>query len=359
MALLALFIALPSLKAGNVQVYNTGDIPNSAGSFTAPDFFDGAGWTYKSRSLDPAKKDTVFFPDVLGVTDGVAYGIEISKTEEDPGNVFLSLNLPFCDSIYVEGWGTGGRGILITNDVNTDSTWLGASSYNLMRVSAKLGMDAPVVVKITPTSSSGKNTYSNGGTWITRIVVFANEVSEVTDLFVTNPGFESANSTLLVNTNNNGVWIPEGWAVDYPTTDVYDQGLVSSGQDGTANVLPLSAQEGTQFYYARLRWSANHLTLKQALNGMPAGYNEVSFKVASPNGHKAILGVATNIDTVTASPSGGGWENIDLVFVVEEGSPVLISATANSPTVAENRMYLDDVRLVASGTSFPPSVLNQ
>ncbi|NLB02484.1 MAG: hypothetical protein GX841_03675, partial [Bacteroidales bacterium] len=152
MALLALFIALPSLKAGNVQVYNTGDIPTSAGSFTAPDFFGGAGWNYKTRTLDPAKKDTVFFPEVLGVTD-VAYGIEISKTSEDPGNIFLSLDLPSCDSIYIEGWGTGGRGIMVTNNVNTDTTWVGASSYTLIKVPVKVDIDSPVQVKITPTGS--------------------------------------------------------------------------------------------------------------------------------------------------------------------------------------------------------------
>jgi hypothetical protein len=98
-ALLALFIAFPSLKAGNMQVYTAGDLPTSAGTFVAPDFFGGAGWSYRSRTMDPAKKDTAFFPNVLGVTDGVAYGIEISKTQDDPGNIFLSLNLHSCDSI--------------------------------------------------------------------------------------------------------------------------------------------------------------------------------------------------------------------------------------------------------------------
>ena len=87
-ALLALFIAFPSLKAGNMQVYTAGDLPTGAGTFVAPDFFGGAGWSYRSRTMDPAKKDTAFFPNVLGVTDGVAYGIEISKTQDDPGNIF-------------------------------------------------------------------------------------------------------------------------------------------------------------------------------------------------------------------------------------------------------------------------------
>ncbi len=359
-ALLALFIAFPSLKAGNMQVYTAGDLPTSAGTFVAPDFFGGAGWTYKSRTMDPAKKDTAFFPNVLGVTDGVAYGIEISKTQDDPGNIFLSLNLHSCDSIIVAGWGTGGRGILVTNSANTDSSWKGASSYNLIQVPVKVGTDSPVEIKITPTGKDSKNSTSNGGTWITRIVVFAKEGSEVTQYYLSNPGFESPDTTLLVTTKNSGIWIPKGWTVDYPTFNEWDQGIVTSLNDAGGNALPLIAQEGSNFYYGRLRWATNLISLKQDMINPPAGYNVVSMEVASPDGYKAQLAVSTDADTVTESPTGTGWETIDLVFAGEEGKNATFSATASSASgAAQNRMFLDDARMVAYGTNFPPSVLDQ
>jgi len=359
-ALLALFIAFPSLKAGNMQVYTAGDLPTSAGTFVAPDFFGGAGWSYRSRTMDPAKKDTAFFPNVLGVTDGVAYGIEISKTQDDPGNIFLSLNLHSCDSIIVAGWGTGGRGILVTNSANTDSSWKGASSYNLIQVPVKVGTDSPVEIKITPTGKDTKNSTSNGGTWITRIVVFAKEGSEVTQYYLSNPGFESPDTTLLVTTKNSGIWIPKGWTVDYPTFNEWDQGIVTSLNDAGGSALPLIAQEGSNFYYGRLRWATNLISLKQDMINPPAGYNVVSMEVASPDGYKAQLAVSTDADTVTESPTGTGWETIDLVFAGEEGKNATFSATASSASgAAQNRMFLDDARMVAYGTNFPPSVLDQ
>ena len=359
-ALLALFIAFPSLKAGNMQVYTAGDLPTSAGTFVAPDFFGGAGWSYRSRTMDPAKKDTAFFPNVLGVTDGVAYGIEISKTQDDPGNIFLSLNLHSCDSIIVAGWGTGGRGILVTNSANTDSSWKGASSYNLIQVPVKVGTDSPVEIKITPTGKDTKNSTSNGGIWITRIVVFAKEGSEVTQYYLSNPGFESPDTTLLVATSNSGIWIPKGWTVEYPTFDTWDQGIVTSLNDAGGSALPLTAQEGSNFYYGRLRWATNSISLKQDLINPPAGYNVVSMEVASPDGYKAQLAVSTDADTVTESPTGTGWNTIDLVFAGEEGKNATFSATASSASgAAENRMFLDDARMVAYGTNFPPCVLDQ
>lgn len=359
-ALLALFIAFPSLKAGNMQVYTAGDLPTSAGTFVAPDFFGGAGWSYRSRTMDPAQKDTAFFPNVLGVTDGVAYGIEISKTQDDPGNIFLSLNLHSCDSIIVAGWGTGGRGILVTNSANTDSSWKGASSYNLIQVPVKVGTDSPVEIKITPTGKDSKNSTSNGGTWITRIVVFAKEGSEVTQYYLSNPGFESPDTTLLVTTKNSGIWIPKGWTVDYPTFNEWDQGIVTSLNDAGGSALPLIAQEGSNFYYGRLRWATNLISLKQDMINPPAGYNVVSMEVASPDGYKAQLAVSTDADTVTESPTGTGWETIDLVFAGEEGKNATFSATASSASgAAQNRMFLDDARMVAYGTNFPPSVLDQ
>jgi hypothetical protein len=310
--------------------------------------------------MDPAKKDTAFFPNVLGVTDGVAYGIEISKTQDDPGNIFLSLNLHSCDSIIVAGWGTGGRGILVTNSANTDSSWKGASSYNLIQVPVKVGTDSPVEIKITPTGKDSKNSTSNGGTWITRIVVFAKEGSEVTQYYLSNPGFESPDTTLLVATSNSGIWIPKGWTVEYPTFDTWDQGIVTSLNDAGGSALPLTAQEGSNFYYGRLRWATNSISLKQDLINPPAGYNVVSMEVASPDGYKAQLAVSTDADTVTESPTGTGWNTIDLVFAGEEGKNATFSATASSASgAAQNRMFLDDARMVAYGTNFPPSVLDQ
>ncbi|MFA5618451.1 MAG: hypothetical protein WDK95_16605, partial [Syntrophorhabdaceae bacterium] len=172
MVLLALFLMIPSTRAGDVSLYNSGNIATSDSAYVVPAYFGGAGWAYDFREMDLAKKDTAFFPEVLNVTDSIAYGIELSRTDDSTGVNFLSLRLPSCDSIYVEAWGTGGRGILITNDVTADSVWAGSSSYTLFSVSKELNIADSVSIKITPTGTGGANTYSNGGTWINRIVVY-------------------------------------------------------------------------------------------------------------------------------------------------------------------------------------------
>lgn len=86
----------------------------------------------------------------------------------------LVMNLPCCDSIYVEFWGTGGRGLRITNNKNDEEGWAGGASgrsKDLQTVGTRFRSEDSIQIRMTMTDKNKRNMFGDL-TVINRIRVF-------------------------------------------------------------------------------------------------------------------------------------------------------------------------------------------
>ena len=128
--------------------------------------------TLTERTGLAADRSEAFYAGVgipLGTTS--ARGIKLSKSDGNPGSA-LVLNLTKCGTVTATAWGTGGRGLEISNSVNASKSWAGAGSYTVVEVSAELNIDQPVTVYLKPTGNS-EGSVSTGDTFIGSIKVTA------------------------------------------------------------------------------------------------------------------------------------------------------------------------------------------
>lgn len=110
-------------------IYDSGQLCER-GSFTKPDFFSATGWEFgEAASSLSGNSSLAAFLGASSTTDPLN-AILIGKTDT------LVLTLPACDSIYIEYWGTGMRGLKITNDHNNSYAW---HSVNGMRDRGRVG----------------------------------------------------------------------------------------------------------------------------------------------------------------------------------------------------------------------------
>jgi len=124
--------------------YDTGKLGVADPSKTFPDFFEFGKCFFGISNHDdvdvtPNKLTTrgeallnaCGFYDKTDETSKV-YGITMPSSSSTDVTV-LTLKLPFCDSIYVEGWRTSGsRGIRVQSNLSDDYGFMGKSSGYLI-----------------------------------------------------------------------------------------------------------------------------------------------------------------------------------------------------------------------------------
>ena len=159
--------------------YETGKLSTNS-SFELPLWMSGEGYNYTYKSADFTTREA--FATALGTTAdaGGANGIRIAKSVDDiiPTGSNITMYMAECDSIYLTCWGTGGRGMMITNDVTGDTIHSGNNSYTLVEVAAKLGINQPVHVKLSPTGKT-RDSYSTGDTYINELKIYKTEPNSV------------------------------------------------------------------------------------------------------------------------------------------------------------------------------------
>lgn len=125
----------------HVYYYSGSLAPTRA--FELPEFLGGQDWAYGSSGIILHRSMYERFG--LAPTD-TAYAIIINHQTG-----VVTLDLPFCDSIYIEFWGTGRRGIHITNNKNTDFAWNAAEGNRVVSVGGRFRIKDSVQLTLTPT----------------------------------------------------------------------------------------------------------------------------------------------------------------------------------------------------------------
>lgn len=184
--------------------------------------------------------------------------------------------------------------------------------------------------------------------------------------YVKNGSFESSTGDTFINYSDpGGVWQPDGWTIDYytsrlgQTSDNWDQCLSSSGNDASGASLGVSAEEGSKFFYARMRWQRNaSIALSQKIQ-VPAGQIAVSFFAISPdkadwnNKFSILQGTDTlqkiNINTDNATT----WQKYTILVNVAEATELkivfdVVHVTISTSTLAsdkdsQQRLFIDKV----------------
>ena len=110
-------------------IYDSGYLCEES-DFNKPDFFSVTGWQFGLAS------------NGLSGNSSMAEFLHASSTSDPLNAILIGLNdtlvvtLPSCDSIYIEFWGGGMRGLKITNDHNNNYAW---SAVNGLRDKGRVG----------------------------------------------------------------------------------------------------------------------------------------------------------------------------------------------------------------------------
>ncbi len=115
-------------------------------TFELPEFLGGQDWSYGSSGI--VLHRTMYEHFGLAPTD-TAYAIIVNHQTG-----VVTLDLPYCDSIYIEFWGTGRRGIHITNNINSDYAWNAAEGNQVVSVGGRFRIKDSVQLTLTPTGLS-------------------------------------------------------------------------------------------------------------------------------------------------------------------------------------------------------------
>jgi hypothetical protein len=147
--LLILFLSFAFLSAKAIitdpedHVYYFSGTLAPSRAFEIPDFLGGQDWSYGSSEVVLHRTMYEHFELAPGDT---AYALIVNHLT---GTV--TLDLPFCDSIYIEFWGTGRRGIHITNNLNDDYAWNAAEGNQVVSVGGRFRIQDSVKLTLTPT----------------------------------------------------------------------------------------------------------------------------------------------------------------------------------------------------------------
>lgn len=147
--LLILFLSFAFLSAKAIitdpedHVYYFSGTLAPSRAFEIPDFLGGQDWSYGSSEVVLHRTMYEHFELAPGDT---AYALIVNHLT---GTV--TLDLPFCDSIYIEFWGTGRRGIHITNNLNDDYAWNAAEGNQVVSVGGRFRIQDSVQLTLTPT----------------------------------------------------------------------------------------------------------------------------------------------------------------------------------------------------------------
>ncbi|MDD4641717.1 MAG: hypothetical protein PHF92_10235, partial [Bacteroidales bacterium] len=163
--------------------YDSGKLGVADPSTTFPDYFEFGNCFFGISSHDgvdvtPNKLTTrgevllnaCGFYDRTDETSKV-YGITM-PTSTSTNVTVLTLKLPFCDSIYIEGWRTSGsRGIRVESNLSDDYGFEGKSSSYLIVTGLRPRSKDSVTITIYNTGKDSPTSYG-GSLFINRIKIY-------------------------------------------------------------------------------------------------------------------------------------------------------------------------------------------
>lgn len=175
----ALFCMVPKALAvitdPEDHVFYYSDKIGSSREFDIPDFMKGTGWKYGSTGVVLNSNRRLYEFLEVEPTDTVYALIMDKKTGK------MELHLPYCDSIFVEFWGTGQRGIKISNNKNDLYGWHAEEGNRPVSTGVRFREKDSVTVYLTPTKLD-MNVKPTGDVFINSIKIYGpmgdNEVPE-------------------------------------------------------------------------------------------------------------------------------------------------------------------------------------
>lgn len=167
---MSLFVFIPQAQAiitdpEDHVFYYSGMIAPTR-DFSIPDFMGGENWEYGSTNIVFPTHTTMRNFLNVSETDTV-YALILNNI-----NGRMDLKLPCCDSIFIEFWGTGQRGIKITNDRDTRYGWNALEGNRPVTVGARFGFSDSVTISLTPTKLD-INEKPTGLVYISSIKIYA------------------------------------------------------------------------------------------------------------------------------------------------------------------------------------------
>lgn len=159
--------------------------------------------------------------------------------------------------------------------------------------------------------------------------------TDVTSQYLVNAGFEGG-STQLTTGSNNGMWQPEGWSLTCSDLDkTYDQSNLTNTE--------LKATEGDKYFYVRIRWGAStSVKLEQNIKNLPAGLYTLTASVHCPDNNTAKITFGNASHTMATT---SGWQEISISYYALTDQDVDLNVVVSRTSVAQQRLYIDNVRL--------------
>ena len=179
---------------------------------------------------------------------------------------------------------------------------------------------------------------------------------DVTANYLANANFENPTATLVYQNNAGGMKRPIGWSMIYVTKGTTDQGVISSGLDGTGISLNTAAKDSSNYYYINLKSVVNYITLYQSGKKLPVGKYDLTFWYKN-SGASALTSTCTSYTksySTTLSNNVTDWtQGVVTFYVSEENVSSKIAVTFTHSDATDNAaLFLDDFRLFYRGIDY-------
>lgn len=178
--------------------------------------------------------------------------------------------------------------------------------------------------------------------------------TDVTDQYLTNPGFEETKWEYAKPQNDRAIYKPKGWSIEYKNGDANDMTYVatSMNQDGKT----WNAKEGNSFF-TRQRWANSTITLYQTLTNLLPGKYTLTFDAALFGAGSSVLTVLGTETEVIRTLSVGkndpaSWTSITQDFEITSETPNVTIKIASTRNGNNFKSGYDNFRLSYDGTSY-------
>jgi|GEM_PF-5068972 len=179
---------------------------------------------------------------------------------------------------------------------------------------------------------------------------------DVTANYIANASFENPAGTIVNQTTTGGVKRPIGWSMIYVTKGTTDQGIISSGLDGTGISLNTAAKDSSNYYYINLKSVANYITLYQSGKKLPVGKYDLTFwyKTSGASAFTATCTSYTKSYSATLSNNVTDWtQGVVTFYVSDENVSSKIAVTFTHSDATDNgALFLDGFRLFYRGIDY-------
>jgi len=172
---------------------------------------------------------------------------------------------------------------------------------------------------------------------------------------IVNGGFESTDAPTLLSTGAYKVNQPAGWTLNYTTTLLnsasnWDQAIITQGKKDNGNTdLGVAIPEGSNFFFARMRWEAGTVMSLSQTHNLAAGDYLLSFSAFGPEAatYPTKLAIVVGTDTVSKLDlKATTWTKFKAAFTLTAAADVkVVFDLKHTSTASQQTFYLDNVVL--------------